>query len=103
MLWVADIVYGTALRPWGDNMYYAEWIILVSISLWVSLLAFVWAVKSGQFTDQGRARFLPLADGYSAAPSPDARKRALEGYALLVIAALGTIAFLSAIYLSLCR
>lgn len=83
-------------------MYYYGWTILVSISLWVSLLAFVWAVRSGQFSDQGRARFLPLAEGYSAAPSPHGRKHALEGYALLVIAALGTVAFLSAIYLSLC-
>jgi cbb3-type cytochrome oxidase maturation protein len=84
------------------NMYYYGWTILVSISLWVSLLAFVWAVRSGQFSNQGRARFLPLAEGYPTSPSPHGRKRALEGYALLVIAALGTMAFLSAIYLSLC-
>ena len=84
-------------------MYYYGWTILVSISLWVSLLAFVWAVRSGQFTDQTRARFLPLTEGYPTAPSPHAKRRALESYALLVIAALGMIAFLSATYLSLCR
>jgi cbb3-type cytochrome oxidase maturation protein len=84
-------------------MYYYGWSILVSISLWVSLMAFVWAVRSGQFADQGRARFLPLVEDPPAAPSPHGRKRPLESYALLVIAALGTVAFLSAIYLSLCR
>jgi cbb3-type cytochrome oxidase maturation protein len=82
-------------------MYYAEWIILVTISLWVSLLAFVWAVRSGQFADQGRARYLPLTDEHSFAPPQPPRKYTIEGFALLGIAVIGLVGIVSAIILSL--
>ncbi len=84
-------------------MYYAEWIILVSISLWVSLLAFVWALRTGQFADQGRARYLPLTDEYPLTPPDPPRKRTIESYALLVIAAIGLVGIVSAIILSFAR
>lgn len=41
--------------------YYSGWIALVSFSLWVSVIAFLWALRTGQFSDQNRARFLPLS------------------------------------------
>ena len=84
-------------------MYYSEWIILVSISLWVSLLAFVWALQSGQFVDQTRARYLPLTDDFPLAASAEPGKRTIEGYALLVIAGIGLVGIVSAIVLSLGR
>ena len=85
------------------TMYYSGWIMLVSISLWVSLLAFVWALRTGQFAfQQGRARYLPLAGEYLPAP-PGSRgnKRAIESYALLAVAAIGLVGILSAIMVSL--
>ncbi|HAA05213.1 MAG TPA: cbb3-type cytochrome oxidase assembly protein CcoS [Syntrophobacteraceae bacterium] len=84
-------------------MYYAEWIILVSISLWVSLAAFVWALRSGQFADQGRARYLPLTDEYSLAAPVKPGKRAIESYASLVIAMIGLVGIVSAVILSFTR
>jgi cbb3-type cytochrome oxidase maturation protein len=84
-------------------MYYAEWIILVSISLWASLAAFVWALRSGQFADQGRARYLPLTDEYSLAVPVKPGKRAIESYASLVIAIIGLVGIVSAVILSFTR
>jgi len=40
--------------------YALSWFGLVGISLAISLLAFVWALKTGQFTEQQRLRYLPL-------------------------------------------
>ncbi len=42
-------------------MYVFTWICLVGCAVFISLLAFLWALQDGQFTDQNRARFLPLA------------------------------------------
>ena len=41
-------------------IYYVGWLFLVGISLSVSLVAFIWALRAGQFSDQERARYLPL-------------------------------------------
>jgi cbb3-type cytochrome oxidase maturation protein len=82
-------------------MYYLGWTILVGISLWVSLIAFVWALRSGQFADSGRARYLPLADAHPPAPAVGGNKLTLEGYVLLGIGVLGLLSLLSAIVLSL--
>ena len=43
-------------------MYLPIWVILVIVSLGSSLLAFGWALHAGQFSDQGRARYLALRD-----------------------------------------
>jgi len=82
-------------------MYFYGWIMLVSISLWVSLLAFVWALRTGQFADQGRARYLPLAGEYLPTTPDHGNKRAIESYALLAVAAIGLVGLLSAIIVSL--
>ena len=42
--------------------YYLPWLILIVISVSTALGAFIWALGSGQFSDQERARFLPLRD-----------------------------------------
>jgi cbb3-type cytochrome oxidase maturation protein len=94
--WLANPLFDHGVT----TMYYSEWIILVSISLWVSLLVFVWALQSGQFVDQGRARYLPLTDDCPLAASAKPAKRTIEGYALLVIAAIGLVGIISAIVLS---
>jgi cbb3-type cytochrome oxidase maturation protein len=85
------------------NMYYSGWIMLVGMSLWVSLIAFVWALRSGQFNDSGRACYLPLADEYHGAPRDPAPARTKESCALLAVAAIGLAGIASALWLSLVR
>ena len=41
-------------------IYYSGWLFLVVMSLIVSLAAFIWGLRAGQFSDQERARYLPL-------------------------------------------
>jgi len=40
----------------------AIWIALVVITLVTGGIVFAWAIKTGQFSDQDRARYLPLGD-----------------------------------------
>ena len=82
-------------------IYYFGWLWLVLLSLGVSLLAFAWAVKTGQFSDQNRARSLPLLDstGGGEVVSPPAlwgRERA----AIIIILAVGGAAMAGAVVLS---
>ena len=43
-------------------MFYAAWLALIAAGAGVSIAALFWALKTGQFSDQGRARYLPLTD-----------------------------------------
>lgn len=43
-------------------MYYAGWVVLILLGVGVGAWAFMWALRSGQFSEQERARFLPLRD-----------------------------------------
>jgi cbb3-type cytochrome oxidase maturation protein len=63
-------------------MYFPGWIILVAFSLLISLLAFFWGLQSGQFSDQERARFLPLRDGLPQPTGRDPAQWAIEVYVL---------------------
>lgn len=84
-------------------MYYAGWLFLVVISLAVSLVAFVWGLRSGQFSDQDRARYLPLGSDLLSDPlvvaSPG--KRRAQSAGLLVIVIICLTAFTVAVALSL--
>jgi cbb3-type cytochrome oxidase maturation protein len=40
--------------------YYVPWILLLAAGLGASLTGFFWALANGQFSDQDRARYLPL-------------------------------------------
>jgi cbb3-type cytochrome oxidase maturation protein len=84
-------------------MVFFGWIALVAISLMISLFAFLWAVRTGQFSDQGRARFLPLNDSLRTSGSENPPGRPAEIYALLGIAAMALAGILSVIILSLSR
>jgi cbb3-type cytochrome oxidase maturation protein len=66
-------------------MYFPFWLILVVFSLTVSLAAFLWGLKSGQFSDQDRARFLPLGDIRPQALVKEPSKWALEMYVLFFV------------------
>lgn len=74
-------------------MYTPYFITYIVVGLVIGLAAFGWALKSGQFRDQERARFLPLAsadaDTGSGGSVSSSRFGRLETYALLGIACIG--------------
>ena len=82
---------------------YAYWIILVTISLGISLVAFVWAWRNGQLSDQGRARYLPLSDELPQQSIKYPSKLTLQAYVLLFIVILGSIGIVGSVVLSLWR
>lgn len=65
--------------------YYLPWVLLIVASLWASLAGFLWAFKSGQFSDQDRARYLPLRGEVLPSPVKDPAKFSREVYALLAL------------------
>lgn len=46
-----------------DAAILAMWVIYAIVAIAGIVAVFVWAVRSRQFSDQGRARSLPLASG----------------------------------------
>ncbi len=42
--------------------YYIPFLFLIFLGLAASTATFVWAYRSGQFSEQGRAGYLPLSD-----------------------------------------
>jgi cbb3-type cytochrome oxidase maturation protein len=70
-------------------MYFPYFIAYIAIGLSISLLVFFWALKTGQFSDQQRARFLPLRDEPMERPLPVSRMRRFEIYGLFFLAAAG--------------
>ena len=70
-------------------MYYLPWTILVVISLWISVVGFIWALRSGQFADQNRARYLPLRNEPLPERGTNPAKFSVEVYALLTILGIG--------------
>ena len=74
--------------------YYLPWVLLIVVSLWVSLAAFFWALKHGQFSEQERARYLPLRSEISPPLIPHASKPTREVYALLGVLCMGGLALL---------
>jgi nitrogen fixation-related uncharacterized protein len=70
-------------------MYYLPWTILVVISLWISVVGFIWALRSGQFAEQNRARYLPLRNEPFPGRVTNPAKFSVEVYALLTILGIG--------------
>ncbi len=70
------------------DYYFFWWIVLIAIALWSSFAAFFWALRSGQFSDQERARYIPLRDQRpGGTPGPPSRP-GLEIYVLLLLGCL---------------
>ncbi len=84
-------------------MYYLPWTLLVIISLWVSVAGFIWALRSGQLTEQNRARYLPLRDENSFTPVQNPGKFSAEVYVLLGILGIGCSIFLLVLIWTLWR
>ena len=49
-------------------MYYPYFIAYMAAGFIISLVVFFWALNSGQFKDQQRARFLPLQNDLQTKP-----------------------------------
>ena len=50
-------------------MYYPYFIAYLAAGFIISLVVFFWALNSGQFKDQQRARFLPLQNDLQSRPA----------------------------------
>jgi cbb3-type cytochrome oxidase maturation protein len=54
----------------------------------ISLVVFFWALNSGQFKDQQRARFLPLQNDLQSKPTKIPRFARIQTFALLTLVCL---------------
>jgi len=73
-------------------MYYPYFMVYMLVGFGVSLLVFFWALGSGQFRDQDRARFLPLEQGDESRTLKISRAGRYEAYALGFLVTLGLMA-----------
>ncbi|MBT1071508.1 cbb3-type cytochrome oxidase assembly protein [Pelotalea chapellei] len=48
--------------PTDSATFFYMWIGFLFLMIAGILLVFIWAIRSGQFKDQDRARYLPLSD-----------------------------------------
>jgi len=70
-------------------MYFPYFVTYILIGFGLTLIAFAWALASGQFKDQQRARYLPLQDDPDPQPVRVSRFGRLETYALFFLASAG--------------
>ncbi len=71
-------------------MYYPYFVTYMLLGFIVTVPVFFWAMKSGQFRDQQRARFLPLEDEpLRVSPGGVARMKRIEVFALIFLAVAG--------------
>ncbi len=78
-------------------MYYLLFIMYLVIGFFITLTAFSWALKNGQFKDQQRARFLPLHEEDYLPPAEAVRSTRFEGYVLLGLMLFGLVACASVV------
>ena len=82
-------------------MFFFAWILLILAGLMASVVILSWALRTGQFAEQERARYLPLRDRSHRLPVADPSKLSLEVYFLLFSLVLGVAGMLGTILLSL--
>jgi nitrogen fixation-related uncharacterized protein len=83
-------------------MFVPLWVTFFTSGLLIAVFTIIWAMRSGQFEDQQRARFLPLV-GLSAeemAPAPE-KKQVAPSIALLLIVLLGLSALVLVLLMTL--
>ena len=82
-------------------MYLPLWIILVAFSLWFTLMAFFWGLHSVQFSNQERARFLPLRDDQPQPAVSNPAKLTVEVYVLMSVGLMVLLGLAAALFFSL--
>ena len=70
-------------------MYYPYFIAYMAAGFVISIVVFFWALNSGQFKDQQRARFIPLQGKLQTIPTKTSRFARAEIYALFALACIG--------------
>jgi len=70
-------------------MYFPFFIAYMLIGLTAAVGAFLWAVAGGQFSDQDRARYLPLEEEDFQREVKVSRMSGVELYGLLILACAG--------------
>ena len=63
-------------------MYYPYFIAYMAVGFTISLVVFFWALNTGQFKDQQRARFIPLESDDTARPAVASRFARIQTIAL---------------------
>jgi cbb3-type cytochrome oxidase maturation protein len=84
-------------------MFYLGWIVLTGTGVLASIGVFLWALRSGQFADQGRARYLPLAETDLLSSATPSRRFSGAVVVLLFVIGLGLVGMLSPVILTLLR
>ena len=84
-------------------MYFPYFITYIVVGLAITLLALFWALRNGQFRDQQRARFIPLADDLGPPPERISRFNRVEAYILGGIVLAGLTASAALLVYSLVR
>ena len=69
-------------------MYYPYFIAYMAAGFIISLVVFFWALNSGQFRDQQRARFLPLQNELQSIPAKIPRFARLQTVLLFTLVCL---------------
>lgn len=82
-------------------MYFPYFITYMAIGFAITLVAFFWALKNGQFKEQKRARFLPLEDELEPSVAKASTFKRYEIYALLFLALAGLAASAAVLVFSL--
>jgi cbb3-type cytochrome oxidase maturation protein len=80
---------------------YVAWLSLVATGIGTTIIVFLWALKNGQFSDQGRARYLPLGEEIPLRPVDVSKRLPCEVYASIIIIALGILSIASTITLTI--
>ena len=78
-------------------MYYYFFIIFIFSGLFFGIVVFLWALKSGQFKEQQRARYLPLEDEQEVPHHEVSRSGKLQSYVLFGILILGLVVVASVV------
>jgi cbb3-type cytochrome oxidase maturation protein len=66
-------------------MYFPYYIAYMSAGFLISIAVFIWALNSGQFKDQQRARFIPLENDLNTAPVKASRFARIQTIALFAL------------------
>jgi len=70
-------------------VYFSYFIAYMAAGFAITLVVFFWALNSGQFKDQQRARFIPLEAGDHSKPVKASRFARIETIALFTFVCLG--------------
>ncbi len=80
-------------------LYYVPWILLIAASLAASLIGFLWALRNGQFSEQQRARYLPLREETIPPAGSNSSRISREVYFLLGLLVAGGLMMLAALWI----